>query len=333
MATTSQLRQLWAPACSCKTTTVTLHSGARITVNTGCVEAFKALDVTMQSFRYAPRSGDTGAFNCRKITGGSGYSLHAYGIAVDYNWNTNPYGAKLVTDMPRAMVDAGKRITTKGGVTVFGWGGDYRKNKDAMHWEVVCAPADLKKGIDWRTVPADPPKDGDAQTWPVLDLGDKGPTVAKLQELLAAVGYKDLDKAGTFGPKTDAAVRKFQGDRRLDVDGVVGLQTWTAVLNSLPKSDGASPVKKDARTNADQEAVATVLRTISKCSGSTLELESEAPCVKVLQRVLNEKAKAGIDDDGVFGKQTDAAVRAFQASRKLAVDGVAGPKTWAALLG
>lgn len=332
MATTAQLRKMWSPACTCRTTTITLHSGARITVNAGCVEAFKALDVVMQSFRYAPRSRDTGAFVCRPITGGKGYSLHAYGIAVDYNWNTNPYGPKLITDMPRAMVDAGKRIRTKKGVEVFRWGGDYRRNKDAMHWEVVCSPEDLRAGIDWSTVPMEPPREGDPSTWPVLDRGDRGPTVEKLQELLRAAGHGDLDRPGTFGPKTEAAVRAYQAARKLDVDGIVGAQTWTAILNSLPAAPGGeSPVKRDTRD--DNAELAAVLRLLGHCATRTLSRGSSDPCVKVLQRVLNEKAAAGLAEDGAFGPATEAAVRTYQGDHGLAVDGVAGPATWRSLTG
>ena len=245
MASTSQLRKLWAPACNFNMTTLTLHSGARITINSACVEAYKALDGIMQSFGYHPRKADTAAYNCRKITGGSGYSLHAYGIAADINWNTNPYGRKLITDMPVPMVAAIKGIRTRKGVQVFRWGGDYRKNKDAMHYEVVCGPADLEAGIDWGTVPIEPPDPNDPATHPTLHKGDKGPTVEKLHELLRKARYTNLDGKGNFGSKTDASVRAYQESRKLAADGWVGLQTWTALLNDMPKvgKDEPSPFK------------------------------------------------------------------------------------------
>jgi uncharacterized protein (TIGR02594 family) len=59
------------------------------------------------------------------------------------------------------------------------------------------------------------------------------------------------------------------------------------------------------------------------------ELEQGAigAAVSELQHLLG-----GIEVDGEFGPDTDAAVRRFQASRGLEVDGVVGPSTWTALL-
>jgi peptidoglycan hydrolase-like protein with peptidoglycan-binding domain len=62
-----------------------------------------------------------------------------------------------------------------------------------------------------------------------------------------------------------------------------------------------------------------------------LSLGDRGPEVAALQRALNAKAAAGLDADGDFGRATMAAVMAFQSAQGLAVDGVAGPKTLAAL--
>jgi peptidoglycan hydrolase-like protein with peptidoglycan-binding domain len=55
--------------------------------------------------------------------------------------------------------------------------------------------------------------------------------------------------------------------------------------------------------------------------------------VFLAQRLLNERAGAGLKPDGLFGAATQAAVKAFQRRRGLAEDGVLGPVTWAALAG
>jgi peptidoglycan hydrolase-like protein with peptidoglycan-binding domain len=55
--------------------------------------------------------------------------------------------------------------------------------------------------------------------------------VYRLQFMLNFVkGVDDLDVDGIFGPKTEAAVRNFQQNENLSVDGIVGRQTWTALL-------------------------------------------------------------------------------------------------------
>lgn len=44
--------------------------------------------------------------------------------------------------------------------------------------------------------------------------------------------------------------------------------------------------------------------------------------------VRRMQAKIGVDPDGTFGAQTEAALRAFQRKHNLLADGIAGPKTW-----
>jgi peptidoglycan hydrolase-like protein with peptidoglycan-binding domain len=53
--------------------------------------------------------------------------------------------------------------------------------------------------------------------------------------------------------------------------------------------------------------------------------------VKTLQYLLRARGRR-VAVDGVFGPNTEAAVKAFQTSRGLAADGIVGPITWAALV-
>lgn len=69
---------------------------------------------------------------------------------------------------------------------------------------------------------------GGGSAAPVLRRGAKGEDVKRLQALLRSLG-SDLAVDGAFGPATEAAVRRFQTDRKLGVDGIVGPQTWAAL--------------------------------------------------------------------------------------------------------
>jgi peptidoglycan hydrolase-like protein with peptidoglycan-binding domain len=70
--------------------------------------------------------------------------------------------------------------------------------------------------------------------------GSHGAAVVKLQQALIARGYDPHGVDGSFGPKTDAAVRAFQRAHGLKVDGLVGPITWHALLKSPAKSGGNS---------------------------------------------------------------------------------------------
>ena len=66
----------------------------------------------------------------------------------------------------------------------------------------------------------------------VLKKGSKGEQVKTLQRLLIAMGYScgSAGVDGSFGSATDAAVRKYQKNHSLAVDGSVGKNTWTSIL-------------------------------------------------------------------------------------------------------
>jgi hypothetical protein len=72
-----------------------------------------------------------GAYNCRQVTGGSRYSVHAYGLAVDVNPRDNKYVKTSVRPCPSNMPGSFVRLFKSRG---FGWGGDWRSVCDAMHF-------------------------------------------------------------------------------------------------------------------------------------------------------------------------------------------------------
>jgi DNA invertase Pin-like site-specific DNA recombinase len=122
--------------------------------------------------------------------------------------------------------------------------------------------------------------------------------VRALQRRLRTVGVDPGPVDGRFGPLTEAAVRRFQAARGLQVDGIVGPRTGPAL---------GAPV--------------------ALARGSGVDLAHGSRRVRALQRHLRT---VGIDPgpvDGRFGALTEAAVRRFQRARQLAVDGIVGPRT------
>lgn len=79
-----------------------------------------------------------------------------------------------------------------------------------------------------------------------LRLGSRGPDVARLQSLLNSKlsPSPNLDEDGDFGPRTGAAVQKFQSQAGLSPDGVVGPKTWSALQTRAgggPQPDSTLP--------------------------------------------------------------------------------------------
>ncbi len=60
-----------------------------------------------------------------------------------------------------------------------------------------------------------------------------GPHARMAQLLLIFVGFEDIVPDGDFGEKSETAIRAFQKLRNLTADGIVGRETWTALLPRL----------------------------------------------------------------------------------------------------
>lgn len=121
--------------------------------------------------------------------------------------------------------------------------------------------------------------------YPTLKKGSIGNYVKILQEKLINKDYtlKKYGKDGIFGNETEEAVKKFQEENNLVVDGIVGVNTW----NMLLKMQYVYPkyLLKNGMTDIN---------------------------IKIVQKKLKELKYYEGSIDGIFGKETEEAVKNFK---------------------
>lgn len=164
--------------------------------------------------------------------------------------------------------------------------------------------------------------------------GDSGPEITLIQERLRDLGYFNRSSTGNFGSETRNAVIQFQRDQGLTVDGIVGQQTEAALFGSgrgigiqtfspLPPPPGSgfpplAPIEEPI-------AFGTPIRP------TVLQRGDRSPEVRRLQERLRAEGFDPGPIDGIFGEQTETALRRFQSFNGLQIDGRAGEKTLTAL--
>jgi peptidoglycan hydrolase-like protein with peptidoglycan-binding domain len=141
----------------------------------------------------------------------------------------------------------------------------------------------------------------------MLQKGSKGPQVLELQKALMAAGFNPHGLDGSFGPKTEAALRAFQRAAGIVVDGKAGPQTWGALKARAPGAPAPAP------------------------TGPSLRKGDMGPDVRKLQTALEKHGVRTGGVDGNFGPMTQRAVTEFQRGKGINANGVVGPETWAAL--
>lgn len=171
---TAELRDLWKEyECKAERMVVIPFGPDRIRVAPPTTDAWEALADVLAGHGYLIDITTTDSYNCRATKAGTGRSLHSFGIALDVNWEKNPYrdhaGERAVrfsdkdsqverqedvrlgvadTDMEPAMIADVAKILTRSGTRVFEWGGNWKTVKDCMHFEIDVSPDELADGLD-----------------------------------------------------------------------------------------------------------------------------------------------------------------------------------------
>ena len=195
-----------------------------------------------------------------------------------------------------------------------------------------------------------------------LSRGSQGDEVKELQEGLILLGYScgKSGADGDFGSDTEKAVRRFQADRRLTVDGSAGpetlgvfnklyavafVQSW---LNSL--DNAGLVVDGDYGPKTKKALIVLLQRCLVNVYGARIKIdgdfgpETRATCravakgdkgllVSILQAGLMVNGITYTKIDASFGDATEKGVREFQEKACIIVDGSAGPETFEKLFG
>jgi peptidoglycan hydrolase-like protein with peptidoglycan-binding domain len=207
------------------------------------------------------------------------------------------------------------------------------------------------------------------QTWPELvvttSLGATGDAVRAVQQfgLVPFPGEDALAVDGSFGPITAERVRFFQESWGLGIDGVAGPETWSFLTSVHPwplvkqgskqesnwrvlaaqyllRAHGAS-IAADGIFGPASGAAARAFQTTLRSGdlGTTVgQLDWPHLVVTVRQGDHGDAVRAAqtlvpgqLTVDGIFGPQTDAAVRDYQQVWAQPADGIVGPVTWKSL--
>ena len=160
--------------------------------------------------------------------------------------------------------------------------------------------------------------------------GDSGTEIKRMQQRLKELGYLQGSADGDFGDATEAAVRYFQSQNGLTVDGKAGSYTLEKLYSSSAKQAVATATPKPTAT-ATPKATAT---PNADSLNYYLQAGSSGTRVRTLQNRLIALGWLTGTADGSYGNATEYAVKAFQARySSLWTDGVAGPDTLKILYG
>ena len=162
-----------------------------------------------------------------------------------------------------------------------------------------------------------------------LRVGSSGEDVVVVQASINRISqsYPAIPKIypvdGIFGRDTENAVKKFQSVFELSPDGIVGEATWYKLVTLYVGVTRLSELVSEGQKYAD--AAAQYPDTVRP--GDRGERVKELQYMLAVLAEFNDELPM-IQVDGIYGKATADAVRAFQRRKKLPVTGIVDRKTW-----
>lgn len=174
-------------------------------------------------------------------------------------------------------------------------------------------------------------------SWPgfALRLGDVGEEVRIIQNRLNRIStnFPNIQKVlttGTYDTNTERAVRQFQQQFNLAVDGIAGKATWYRIAF----------IYNNVKRLSELDSEGLRLSDVARQYPEELSEGMTGQAVQILQYFLSivgayydELPRLGIEQvDGVFGPQTRDAVIAYQRMMGLPQTGVVDRATWNALV-
>lgn len=136
-----------------------------------------------------------------------------------------------------------------------------------------------------------------------LSRGDRGKEVLDVQTRLLGRGF-EMGREGVdgfFGPGTELAVRSFQQQRGLLVDGVVGDNTWRELVEAgYTLGDRLLYLREPPFRGDDVLALQVKLNLLGFNAGAERGIHDE----EVERAVLDFQRNAGLPADGIVGEST-----------------------------
>ena len=171
----------------------------------------------------------------------------------------------------------------------------------------------------------------------ILRYGTRSDEVLKLQQNLTKLGLYTGTISGHYGSITEAAVMNFQRKNGLSADGVAGAKTLSSISGKLSGNSSSGNSSSSGSSNSNSNSSGSSSSNNGSDSSTLLNtsvmLQQGSSSSEVL-KLQNMLASLGFytgNKTGNFGALTADAVMAYQKSKGLTADGIAGKKTLAAI--